>query len=126
VSPIEPKTKSGARQSAPRRHFGAHPEGIATGSAPLHRELAEKLQGLPWDLGLSLVSLGTIGVLIPGPVPLGPSFVLLGGVVLCPSLLARTGGPLARKCPYVFRVLIDFTDHLRSDLDRRYPGSLRD
>jgi hypothetical protein len=119
-------SKSRARGSAPQRPFGAHPEWTATAPAPLHRELAEKLQDLPWDLGLSLVSLGAIGVLIPGPVPLGASFVLLGGVALCPGLLARTGGPLARRYPCVFHVLIGFTNHLRSDLNRRYPGSLKD
>lgn len=123
MRPIHPK--SGPRKSEPRRLADQHSERIATAQAPLHRELAEKLGGLPSDLGISLLSLGAVGVVIPGPVPLGASFVLLGAVVLWPGLLIRTGGPLARKCPCIFRVLIDFTDHYRSDLDRRYPGSLR-
>jgi len=89
-----------------------------------HRELAEKLGTLPGDLGVSLISLGLIGAVIPGPVPLGASFIVLGTVVLCPGLLARMGGPLAKRCPRVVRVLIDFSDHLRADLARRYPGSL--
>ena len=109
----------------PRRPAATVPAVIATTQVLLHRELAEKLGGLPRDLGMSLVVLGAVGVAIPGPVPLGASFVLLGTVVLCPGLLARTGGPIARKCPRIFRVLIAFTDHLRSDLARRYPGSLR-
>jgi hypothetical protein len=67
-----------------------------------------------------------VGVIIPGPVPLGASFILLGTVALCPGLLARMGGPLARGCPGAFRILIDFSDHLRADLARRYPGSLKD
>ncbi len=91
-----------------------------------HRELAAKLGTLPRDLGVSLISLGVIGAVIPGPVPLGASFIVLGTVVLCPGLLAGMGGPLAKRCPRVFRVLIDFTDHLRADLARRYPGSLRE
>ena len=45
--------------------------------------------------------------------------------MLWPGLLARTGGPLARKFPRVFRMLIEFTDHLGSDLARRYPNSKR-
>jgi hypothetical protein len=89
----------------------------------LHRELAEKLEKLPRDVAVAVLSLGVVGVVIPGPVPLGASFVLLGGVLLWPGVLARMGGPLARRCPFVFHVLIDFADHLRADLDRRYPNS---
>ena len=91
----------------------------------LHRELAEKLGGLPRDLAITLVSLGIVGIAIPGPIPPGLSFVLLGAVILWPGLLARTGGPLARRCPRAFRMLIGFTDHLTTDLARRYPNSRR-
>lgn len=98
---------------------------ITTSEPQLHRDLAEKLGGLPRDLAVALISLGVIGVAIPGPVPLGASFVVLGTVVLCPGLLGRTGGPLARRCPRLFRVLIGFADDLRADLERRYPGSLK-
>jgi hypothetical protein len=70
-----------------------------------------------------LITFGLVGVAIPGPVPLGTSFVILGTVVLWPGVLARTGGPLARRCPRLFRVLVDFSDDLRADLERRYPRS---
>jgi hypothetical protein len=109
-----------AGRPAPWRHDVA-----ASAGSQVHRELAEKLAGLPRDLGIALISLGMVGVVIPGPVPLGASFVVLGTVILWPGVLARTGGPLARRCPRVFRVLVDFTDDLRADLERRYPGSLR-
>jgi hypothetical protein len=114
------------RRPATRRPVDRDPGDIVSARGELHRELARKLGGLPRDLGVSLISLGVVGVVIPGPVPLGASFILLGTVVLCPGLLARTGGPLAKRCPRVFRVFIDFTDHFRADLARRYPGSLRD
>jgi hypothetical protein len=91
----------------------------------LHRELAEKLTGLPRGLAVTLVSLGMVGIAIPGPIPPGLSFVLLGAVILWPRLLATTGGPLARRCPRVFRMLIGFTNHLTTDLARRYPNSRR-
>jgi hypothetical protein len=97
----------------------------ASARAELHRELAKKLGSLPKDLGISLIGLGAVGVIIPGPVPLGATFVVLGAVVLWPCLLARTGGPLARTCPSVFRVLVNFTDHLKDDLNHRYPSSRR-
>lgn len=108
------------------RRLKALPRDAAAPAGPeLHLELAEKLAGLPRDLALALLSLGAVGLVIPGPVPLGSSFVVLGTVVLWPSLLARTGGPLARRCPRIFRVLIGFADDLRTDLERRYPGSFR-
>jgi hypothetical protein len=119
------RPKSLPRKAATGRPIDRDPGEIVSARGGLHHDLAEKLGSLPKDLGVSLISLGVIGVVIPGPVPLGASFILLGTVALCPGLLARTGGPLARRCPRVFRVLIDFTDHFRADLARRYPGSLR-
>ena len=91
---------------------------------PLHLELARQLGGLPMDLGTSLLVIGTFGVIIPGPVPPGFSFILLGVVVLRPSILARTGAPLAHRFPRAFRLLIGLVTRFRSDLARRYPGSV--
>jgi hypothetical protein len=119
------RPKSIPRKAATGRPVDPDPGETASDRGELHRELARKLAGLPGDLGVSLISLGVVGIVIPGPVPLGASFILLGTVVLFPGLLARTGGPLAKRCPRVFGVLIDFTDHFRADLARRYPGSLR-
>jgi hypothetical protein len=72
-------------------------------------------------VGVALIGLGAIGVAIPGPIPPGASFVLLGVVFVWPGLLARFAGPLARRFPRLFRFLIGFVDHLRIDLKRRYP-----
>jgi hypothetical protein len=97
---------------------------VKTAGEPLHVELARQLGGLPRDLGTSLLVLGTFGVIIPGPVPPGFSFILLGVVVLRPSILARGGAPLARRFPGAFHLLISLVTHFRSDLARRYPGSV--
>jgi len=75
-------------------------------------------------VGIALIGLGAMGIAIPGPVPPGASFVLLGLVFLKPGLLARFAEPLARRFPRVFRFLIGFVDHLRIDLERRYPGAV--
>jgi hypothetical protein len=91
----------------------------------LHRELARKLHGLPKDLGVVLTGLGAVGLVIPGPIPPGILFVLLGAAFLWPGILARFGGWLARWFPGILRVLIGFVDQLRSDLQRRYPGWVR-
>ena len=64
------------------------------GSAPpLHLELAWQLDGLPKDLGVTLLVLGTFGIAIPGPVPPGFSFILLGVLALRPSMIERSGAP---------------------------------
>jgi hypothetical protein len=99
--------------------------GGPSGPAALHRELARKLDALPKDLGAALMGLGAVGVAIPGPIPLGASFILMGAAFLWPGLVARFGGWFARRFPGVLRVLNGFVDHLLSDLSRRYPGSVR-
>jgi uncharacterized protein YqgC (DUF456 family) len=88
-------------------------------------ELAEKLEGLPKDLAVALLCLGVVGVAIPGPIPPGASFVLLGTVILKPGILVRLGGRFARLSPKMFLILISLVDHFRVDLEKRYPGSVR-
>jgi hypothetical protein len=92
-------------------------------STPLHLRLARKVEGLPKDVGVILLGLGALGIAIPGPIPSGASFVLLGVLFLRPGLIVRFAGPLAGRFPRLFGFLIDFVDHLRIDLERRYPGS---
>ena len=111
------------RKAAGGRAASRDAEESPSAGTRLHRELAENLADLPKDLAVALISLGIVGVAIPGPVPPGASFIVLGAVILWPGLLVRTGAPLARTFPRVFRMLIDFTDHLGSDLARRYPDS---
>jgi hypothetical protein len=100
------------------------------GGAPapprLRLELAGKLDGLPKDLGVILVGLGAVGIAIaiPGPIPPGASFFLLGVVFLWPGLLARLGGWFAGKFPRIIRLLISLVDHFRTDLERRDPGTV--
>jgi hypothetical protein len=75
-------------------------------------------------VGVALIGLGAIGIVIPGPIPPGTSFVVLGVLFIWPGLLARFAGSLARRFPVLFRFLIGFVDHLQIDLERRYPGSV--
>ena len=73
-------------RTRPRR-----PSEESTGSSPRslpHLELARKLRGLPRDLGFVLIGLGAIGIAIPGPIPPGASFVVLGVLFAAPGLIA--------------------------------------
>ncbi len=93
-------------------------------SSPLHFRLARRVEGLPKDVGVVLLGFGALGIAIPGPIPPGDSFILLGVLYLRPGLIVRFAGPLAGRFPRLFGFLIDFLDHLRIDLERRYPGSV--
>lgn len=90
----------------------------------LHLELAGAIDGLPRDLGAILIGLGAVGITIPGPIPPGTVFVVAGVLVLRPELIARFGGPLARRFPRLFRFAIGYFQDLRSGLMRRYPASV--
>jgi hypothetical protein len=83
--------------------------------------LARIIESLPKDLGIVLIGLGTIGIVIPGPVPAGASFVLLGTLLCWPRLLMKLSGPLARRFPRLLRMFAMFLDRLTIDLERRYP-----
>ena len=95
-----------------------HPPGKSA-ALSLHLELARQLDALPKDLGVTLLVLGTFGVVIPGPVPPGFSFILLGIIALRPSILARSAAPLASRFSGVFHLLIGLVTHFRFDLARR-------
>jgi len=113
VVPLKPSTHPSASTIAP-----------STCGLPLHIELARQLDGLPNDLGVTLVVLGLFGAVIPGPIPPGASFIVMGTIILRPSLLSRSGAPLSRRFPTVFRVLVGMVRQFRLDLARRYPGSI--
>jgi hypothetical protein len=113
----------GASPTSKRSVAAVHPPGESAGLS-LHLELARQLDALPKDLGVTLLVFGALGVVIPGPVPPGFSFILLGVIALRPGILARSGAPLARRFSGVFRLLIGLVTHFRSDLARRYPGSV--
>jgi hypothetical protein len=99
-----------------------------TSESGISKSLRTSVSGrdsMPASVWVALLGLGAVGVVIPGPVPLGASFVLMGAALLWPGFLARFGGWLARRLPGIWRVPIAFVDPLRSDMQRRYPGSVR-
>jgi hypothetical protein len=115
-SPRDRRRKQAAGAAKPDRDLAA---------LPLHQELAKKLEGMPLDLGIALVGLGAVGVLIPGPIPLGTTYLVVGVAFLWPGLVARFGGFLTKRAPAILHILIAFLNHLRFGLKRRYPGALR-
>jgi hypothetical protein len=121
-----PRLGSATRPSTPRLYRSAPRIKPSCGLPPLppHQELARQLEGLPKDLGVTLVVLGIFGVVILGPIPPGFSFILMGVIALRPTLIERSGASLARRWPRLLRILIGLVAGFRRDLARRYPGSV--
>lgn len=78
----------------------------------------------PREMGVILVSLGTAGILIPGPFPPGTLFILAGVVFLYPQCLGKPGSWFRRRFPAVYDGLTGSIERFRNDLEFRYPGSL--
>lgn len=95
---------------------------LGPGQSP---RLDETLRRLPRDVGLVLLSIGAVGIAIPGPVPPGTPFLLAGAVFACPSLARRFSGRFRARFPALYDGFHDQVRRFQSDLERRYPGSTR-
>ncbi len=89
------------------------------------RRLERTLEHLPRDVGVILVTLGTVGLVIPGPVPPGTPFILFGAVFLCPKLVRPLNGRFRRRFPAIYDTFDGQVTRFRADLEQRYPGSTR-
>ena len=85
--------------------------------------LEVKLNQLPRDVGIVLITVGVVGLVIPGPVPPGTTFLVVGAVFLSPRLLRPCSGYLRRRIPVVYQAFEGQVSRFHSDLERRYPGS---
>jgi hypothetical protein len=93
-------------------------------SSLLLTNLVQQLDGLPNDLGITLLVLGTCGILIPGPIPPGLLLVALGAVVLRPKLVVRFGRPMARRFPGAYCTVLGIVSRFRADLAHRFPDAV--
>ncbi|NBS32426.1 MAG: hypothetical protein EBS83_06405 [Planctomycetia bacterium] len=88
---------------------------------PPQEEMEDRLAALPKEVGVLLVTIGAMGVVLPGIV--GTPALLAGGLLLWPRGFRSVNGWLQRKCPKIHRhgaaQLIRYLD----DLERRYPTS---
>jgi hypothetical protein len=79
----------------------------------------ERIRSLPKEVGVLLLVVGVGGLLLPGPV--GSPFVLMGGVVLWPSLFERLEIKFQRRFPRLHRRSMRQLKRFVDDLERRYP-----
>lgn len=88
--------------------------------APPEHEMNERLQRLPREMGVMLVTVGVLGLVLPGMV--GTPFLLTGGLLLWPRGFRGVDRWLRKRCPRLhdqgMTQLIRYLD----DMERRYPS----
>jgi hypothetical protein len=94
------------------------------GGADRASEVPVRLRSLPPEIGVLLLIVGTAGVLLPGPV--GSPFLVAGGVALWPAGFRRVESWFQRVAPRMFEAGVNQIEQFLADLERRYPGSVRE
>ena len=82
-------------------------------------ETAPELQDLPKEIGVLLLTLGVLGLILPGPI--GTPALVAGGVVLWPGTFGRVSRWMEKRFPRFTRVGNSQIGRFLSDLERRYP-----
>lgn len=102
--------------------------GAADGSAAAPGEnaadeaLARRLQTLPREVGVLLVTIGVMGIALPGLV--GTPALLAGGLMLWPRGFRSVDTWLARRWPWLHRHGSEQLIRYLDDMERRYPTRL--
>jgi len=91
---------------------------------PETSEIARRIDRLPTEVGVLLLTAGIInGMLPPPPGPFDMTIIISGGVVLWPRGFRAIEGWAARHFPTAHRAGMRFLDRYLDDLEQRYPNS---
>ncbi len=91
---------------------------------PETSETARRIERLPTEVGVLLLTAGIInGMLPPPPGPFDLTIIISGGVVLWPRGFRAIEGWAARHFPKAHQAGMRFLDRYLDDLERRYPDS---
>jgi hypothetical protein len=82
-------------------------------------ELDQRLRTMPREVGVLLVTIGVMGIALPGLV--GTPALLAGGLLLWPRGFRCVDGWLRRRCPTIHRHGSDQLVRYLDDMERRYP-----
>lgn len=86
-------------------------------------EVDARLAGLPKEVGVLLVTIGVMGVVLPGIV--GTPALVAGGLMLWPRGFGAVNRWLRRKCPQVHDHGVKQLFRYLDDLEHRYPTHTR-
>jgi hypothetical protein len=107
----------------------AHDPSVAVRASPSEgppetSETARRIERLPTEVGVLLLSAGiTMGMLPPPPGPFDLTIILTGGVVLWPRGFRIIDGWTSKRFPKVHQAGMEFLNRYLDDLERRYPNS---
>jgi hypothetical protein len=88
-------------------------------SAPAERTAERRIDEIPPEVGAMLVSVGTLGVVLPGMA--GAPALVVGGLVLWPSAFGRVDRWLRERFPDTHRQGMTQVARYLDDLERRFP-----
>jgi hypothetical protein len=88
-------------------------------STPEEQAMEQRLQRMPREVGVLLVTIGVMGMVLPGMV--GTPALLAGGLMLWPRGFRGVNGWLRRRCPSLHGHGISQMIRYLDDLERRYP-----
>jgi hypothetical protein len=79
----------------------------------------QRIQDLPKEVGVMLVTVGAVGVVLPGM--MGTPAIIAGGLVLWPGAFGGLESWFRRRNPGLYRRGIRQIGRFLDDLERRYP-----
>ena len=82
-------------------------------------EILARIQRLPPSVGVTLMTAGVVGAVLPGSV--GAPLILAGGMVLAPRLFQRLDDIVKDKFPKARHHGLRALDRFLDDFERRYP-----
>lgn len=111
----QPNSANGAAGSNP---IPEYPESIGEDQKAAD-ETRQRIRRLPPEVGAVLVTVGVIGVLLPGPV--GMPLLLAGGLALMPSVFGRAERWVERRFPTLHWHGMKNVNRFIDDFEKRYP-----
>ncbi len=118
-STTSPDLQHAPGASSERSSAEAAPAGQSASSGPEEDEVLRQIRNLPPELAVLLLSVGTLGFLLPGII--GTPALIAGGLALWPKAFGRAETWFARRYPLVHRKSLHQMGRFLADLDRRYP-----
>lgn len=97
------------------------PEAVVGAEPEPAEATVRQIRELPKEVGLMLVSVGALGMVLPGM--MGTPALIAGGLVLWPKAFGRVEDWFGRRHPKAHRQGLRQVGRFLADLERRYPAA---